>query len=271
MKTKTVRICIVGAAGRMGQALIRCASRFPKLSFVGAVESDESAALGKDAGLAVGAEPAGVVISSNARESAEAADVIIEFSSPAATVEHAVLATEMGKGMVIGTTGLDPSQSAAIRKASETIPIVWSPNMSMGVNLLFNLVEKAAGVLSDYDIEIVETHHKHKKDAPSGTALRLVEAAASARGLDPESVVLHGRRGQGGERPTNQIGVHAIRAGDVVGDHTVILATDGERVELTHKASSRDCFAVGALRAAGWVCGRAPGLYNMRHVLRLDA
>ncbi len=269
-KETIVRVGILGAAGRMGQALVRCISRFPGLALAGALEADGNPALGKDAGLVAGIGATGVIISRDIRGMAGRVDVCIDFSSPAASAAHAIAAAEMKIGLVIGTTALDENQAAAVKAAAASVPVVWAPNMSKGVNLLFNLVEQAAGILGDYDVEIIETHHRHKKDAPSGTALGLVRAAAKARKLDPEAAMTHGRHGQTGERPVAQIGVHAVRAGDVVGDHTVILACEGERVELTHKASSRDCFAMGALQAAGWVAGRAPGLYSMRNVLDLD-
>ncbi len=269
-KQKIVRVGILGAAGRMGQALVRCIFSFPGLTLAGALEADGNSAVGKDAGLIAGTGASGVIISEDIRQIAERVDVCIDFSSPAASAEHAVAAGEMKIGLVIGTTGLNNKQAEAVKAAAAAVPVVWAPNMSKGVNLLFNLVEQAAGILGDYDVEIIETHHRHKKDAPSGTALGLVRAAAVARKLDPETAVAHGRHGHTGERPVAQIGVHAVRAGDVVGDHTVVLACEGERLELTHKASSRDCFAMGALQAAEWVAGRVPGLYSMKNVLDLD-
>jgi 4-hydroxy-tetrahydrodipicolinate reductase len=172
--------------------------------------------------------------------------------------------------MVIGTTGLDAAETRAVHEAARKIPIVWAPNMSLGVNLLFALVEQTSRTLGmDYDIEIIETHHRRKKDAPSGTALRLGEKAAQGRGQSLESAVTHGRCGITGDRPRGQIGMHAMRAGDAIGDHTVLFATDGERLELSHRATNRDAFAAGALRAAVWVAGRTPGLYDMKDVLGL--
>jgi len=260
-------VTILGAAGRMGQTLIHCAKSFPDIRIAGSVESDDCPLIGKDAGLAAGTEKIGVKLTSDIRESVQISDVSIDFSSPSATEQHALLAAELGKPMVIGTTGLNQKETASVNKAALTIPIVWAPNMSMGINLLFALVEKAAAMLSDYNIEIIETHHRHKKDAPSGTALRFAEVAASARGLKPEDIITHGRKGKVGERPDAQIGIHAIRAGDIVGEHTVLFATKGERVELTHRASSRECFAMGALKAAEWVHSQKPGLYTMHDVL----
>ncbi len=269
-KQKIVKVGILGAAGRMGQSLVRNIGRFPCLALFGALEADGNPAVGKDSGLVAGAGATGMMIVSDIRALAGQVDVCIDFSAPLASAANALAAAEMKIGMVLGTTGLKDEQAAAVRKAASVVPVVWAPNMSKGMNLLFNLVEKAAGILEGYDIEVIETHHRHKKDAPSGSALRLVQSAAAARKLDPEAVMAHGRHGQTGERPAAQIGVHAVRAGDVVGDHTVILACDGERIELTHKASSRDCFAIGALEAAGWVAGRGPGLYTMQDVLGLN-
>lgn len=264
-----IKIAILGAAGRMGQALIRCAGHAGNFKVVGAIESDQCPLLGKDAGIVAGVADMGVLLSADTRKAAHAADVLIDFSFPSVTVQHALLAVELKKAMVIGTTGLNEKDGETIRKAAAKIPIVWSPNMSLGVNLLFAMVEQTARRLASYDVEIIETHHQHKKDAPSGTALRLAEAAAAARGVALDSVVTHGRQGMVGERPAGQIGIHSVRAGDVVGDHTVVFATNGERLELTHRAGSRDCFALGALRAAEWVMGRKPGLYTMQHVLEI--
>ncbi|MBU4200640.1 MAG: 4-hydroxy-tetrahydrodipicolinate reductase [Verrucomicrobia bacterium] len=266
-----IKITILGAAGRMGQALIRCSRQTATLRVVGAVDADQCPLLGKDAGVVAGIADIGVLLSADPRKAAHAADVLIDFSFPSATVLHARLAAELKKAMVIGTTGLNEKDSEGVRKASKKIPIVWSPNMSLGVNLLFAMVEQTARRLAAYDVEIVEIHHQHKKDAPSGTALRLAEATASARGLTLNAAVIHGRQGMVGERPAGQIGIHSLRAGDVVGDHTVIFATNGERLELTHRAGSRDCFALGALRAAEWVMGRKPGLYSMQHVLEINS
>ena len=265
-----IKIAILGAAGRMGRTLIGCARYAANLKIVGAIESDQCPLLGKDAGIIAGGADIGVLLSADTRKAAHAADVLIDFSFPSATVRHALLGAELKKAMVIGTTGLNEKDGDSIRKAAAKIPIVWSPNMSLGVNLLFAMVEQTARRLAAYDLEIIETHHRHKKDAPSGTALRLAEAAAAARKVALDTVVTHGRQGMVGERPAGQIGIHSVRAGDVVGDHTVIFATNGERLELTHRASSRDCFALGALRAAEWVVGRQPGLYTMQNVLEIS-
>ncbi len=262
-----LKIVILGAAGRAGQALIRCAVRAPSLQLVGAVEAEQCPLLGKDIGIIAGIADIGLILTDDSNKAFQKADALIDFSFPSATAQHAKLAAELKKPLVIGTTGLNPAQTEAVHKAALHIPIVWSPNMSMGVNLLFAMVKKIASALADYNIEIIETHHRHKKDAPSGTALRLAETAAAARDLKLENVITHGRHGLVAERPQAQIGIHAVRAGDVVGDHTILFATDGERLELTHRASSRDCFAMGALRAAAWITTRKPGLYSMADVL----
>ncbi|MDD5678450.1 MAG: 4-hydroxy-tetrahydrodipicolinate reductase [Kiritimatiellae bacterium] len=262
-----LKIAILGAAGRMGQVLIRCASRSPNLHLVGAVEAEQCPLLGKDAGIIAGIADIGVILTADSRKAFQKADVLVDFSFPSATGRHATLAAELKKPMVIGTTGLNAAETEIIRKVAAHIPVVWAPNMSLGVNLLFAMVRKTAGVLGDYNIEIIETHHRHKKDSPSGTALRLAETAAAARGLKLDDVATHGRQGLVGERPAAQIGIHAVRAGDVVGDHTILFATEGERLEMTHRASSRDCFAMGALRAVEWVVTRKPGLYSMLDVL----
>ncbi len=260
-------LALFGAAGRMGQALIRCAARSPAWRVVAAVEAPDCPLIGTDAGRAAGGPDLGVALAADARAAARPAAVLIDFSAPAAAARHAALAAELGRPMVIGTTGLNAAESDAVRRAAERIAVVWAPNMSVGVTLLCALVEQAARLLADYDLEIVELHHRHKRDAPSGTALCLAETAAAARGVPLEAVAAHGRHGLTGERPPGQIGLHALRGGDAVGEHTVLLAGSGERIELTHRASSRDCFAEGALRAAAWVAAQPPGLYGMRDVL----
>ena len=264
------KIAILGAGGRMGMVLIRGAARCRDVTVVAAVERSGHAAVGRDAGAAAGGDATGIIITDDSAAAVAAAEVLIDFTFHAAVPENAALAAASAKAMVIGTTGLDAQETRAVQEASRACPIVWSPNMSLGVNLLFTLVEQAARALGmDYDIEIVETHHRLKKDAPSGTALRLGERAASGRGQRLESVAAYGRVGITGERPRGQIGLHAVRAGDVIGDHTVLFATEGEQVEISHRATSREGFAMGALRAAAWVAGRKPGLYDMKDVLGL--
>jgi len=198
---------------------------------------------------------------------ADKADVLVDFSFPSSSARHALLAAELKKPIVVGTTGLNREEKDSLKKASARTAVLCSPNMSMGVNILDAAIGRIAKALANYDIEIIETHHAQKKDAPSGTALRLAETAAAARGVHLDNAAVYGRKGNTGERTPGQIGVHAVRAGDVVGDHTVIFASEGERLELTHRASNRDCFALGALRAAQWIAKRPPGLYDMRDVL----
>ena len=262
-----IKIAIFGAGGKMGQALIRCARHLSELKIVAAIEADQCPLLGKDAGLASGTMDIGVLISGDIRNGADKADVLIDFSFPSSSARHALLAAEMKKPIVIGTTGLSKEENECLRKASARTAVLWSPNMSLGINILDTLIGQVAKKLANYDLEIVETHHSRKTDAPSGTAMRLAETAASARGVSLDHVVVYGRQGNVGARPSGQIGVLSVRAGDVVGDHTVIFATEGERLEITHRASSRDCFALGALRAAQWLVKRPPGFYDMRDVL----
>jgi len=265
-----VKVVIIGAAGRMGRALVRCLKQHSSLQLVGAIEHGECPLIGRDAGTVAGEGECGVAISDDLPESAAEADVLIDFSLHTAVPTHVRMAADLGKGMVIGTTGLFPAEKAVLQEAAHRIPIVWAPNMSVGVNLLFALVRKAAAILGpDYDAEVTEMHHRHKKDAPSGTALRLAEKVAEGRGQDFKSVAIYGREGQTGERPAGQIGIHALRGGDIIGDHTVMFAIDGERVEFTHRATSRDTFAMGALRAAAWVKNRPPRIYDMQDVLGL--
>ena len=267
-------ISVIGAAGRMGKAIIRCLQTgvVPDLTLSGAIDIWDCPDLNKDAGVASGAHEAGVLITADLAVVAPSSDVVIDFSYPKGTAGNAPRMAEWGKAWVIGTTGLNDDELGAVRAAADKIPIVMAPNMSLGVNLLFQLVEDAARALKDrgYDVEIVERHHRRKKDAPSGTALGLGRAVARGMDLDLDQVARHGREGlEKEERPATQIGFHAVRAGDYVGDHTVVFATDGESVELSHRATSRDTFAIGALRAAAWVNGKAPGLYSMRDVLGL--
>jgi 4-hydroxy-tetrahydrodipicolinate reductase len=263
------RLLLFGAAGRMGQAILRAALRADDLRVTAAIEAAGHPALGRDAGATAGLAPIGVMLEPESAAALARADVAVDFSGPATAAAHAALAAAAGKPLVLGSTGLAPEAAAQVRQAAASVPVVWAPNMSLGVNLLFALVRRAARLLPGYDIEVVETHHRRKQDAPSGTALRLAESAAAGAGLDLAAAAVHGRHGLTGERPAGQIGIHALRAGDVFGDHTVLFATEGERVELTHRASSRDCFAAGALRAARWIAGRAPALYDMQDVLGL--
>lgn len=270
----SVRIGIIGAAGRMGISIARCLldDAVPGLELAVAVDHAEHHDLGEDLGVLAGKGNAGVVISSSLGEAADDADVFIDFSFHTATSAHAELLAAKGKALVIGTTGFTDEEKAVIAQAAQRIPVVMAPNMSLGVNLLFCLAEQAARALKGqgYDVEIVEAHHRRKKDAPSGTALGLGEAVAGGLGVNLADHALHGREGQVGERVEGEIGFHAVRGGDIVGDHTVMFAAEGEIVELGHRATSRDTFAVGALKAASWLKGQPAGSYTMKDVLGLS-
>ncbi|TDQ82097.1 dihydrodipicolinate reductase [Dongia mobilis] len=263
-----IRVGIAGCAGRMGQMLLKTLAAVPGVLVVGGSERKGSPALGMDLGALAGTEPFGITVGDDASALFEAADVVIDFTNPAATAQHAGFAARTGTAHVIGTTGLDADQLAAIGRAAQKAPIVMASNMSLGVNLLEQVVEQIARILDpDWDIEIVEMHHRHKVDAPSGTALTLGEAAARGRGVPLRRVARRARDGHVGARVKGEIGFQALRGGDVVGDHTVMFAADGERVEITHKASSREIFARGAVKAVLWAAGKGPGLYSMKDVL----
>lgn len=270
------KVLIVGAGGRMGLAMARLIAQraVPGLELVAAVDRAGAPLLGQDAGVAAGVPALGVAIGADlAAGLAARPDVAVDFSSPSATAATAAQVAAAGVPWVVGTTGLGAAEQAAVAQAARKIPVVLSANMSLGVNLLYALVAQAARTLAGlrYDCEIVERHHRRKKDSPSGTALYLGEAAAQGFGWNLQDVAVDGRTGIPGERPEKEIGFHAIRGGDVVGDHTVLFAADGECIELSHRATSRDTLALGALRAAAWLPGRAPALYGMRDVLGLTA
>jgi 4-hydroxy-tetrahydrodipicolinate reductase len=252
----------------MGQMLLKLLVSAPGVLVVGGSERRGSHVLGRDLGALAGGEPLGITIGDNPEPLFEHSDVVVDFTSPAATASHAALAAKAGTAHVIGTTGIDPDQLAAISRAAQRVPIVMASNMSLGVNLLEQVVEEVSRILdTDWDIEIVEMHHRQKVDAPSGTALSLGEAAARGRGVQLRRVARRGRDGQVGPRVRGEIGFSAIRGGDVVGDHTVIFAADGERIEIVHKASNREIFARGAVKAVLWASGKRPGLYSMKDVL----
>ncbi len=263
-----IHIGVLGAAGRMGRAVIQAADT-AGLVLGAACERADAAEIGKDAGELAGVDSRGVLIMSTLREQSGAFDVLIDFTRPKATLDALDICIALGKSMVIGTTGFTEAEQARIEAAASRIAIVKAGNFSLGVNLCQHLVEEAARALgAPFDIEVIEAHHKHKVDAPSGTALMLGEAAARGAGRDLSKVAVYERHGQTGARPDGAIGFSTIRGGDVVGEHTVLFLGDGERVEITHKASSRLNFAHGAVRAAAWVSSRAPGLYSMQDVLR---
>ncbi len=266
------KIAIAGAGGRMGRALIEAGRESGTIELVAAIERAGSPALGADAGVLAGGAALGVTVSEDLAAAAQSFDVLIDFTTPQATVEHLQVCRAAGRRMVIGTTGLDDGHKAALRDAAASSAIVFAPNMSVGVNLCFKLLDMAARVLGEEaDVEIIEAHHRHKVDAPSGTALRMGEVVAAALGRDLAQCAVYGREGHTGARERSTIGFETIRAGDIVGEHTVMFAAVGERVEITHKASSRMTFARGAIRAAQWVSGRPAGLYDMQDVLGLRA
>lgn len=266
-----LKVVVAGAAGRMGRMLVNLIGKADDMVLSGALEIPGNPLLGSDAGAVAGCGVSGVMLTDDPAVALDGADVMINFST-GGVAAAAAAAAKRGIAIVIGTTALSGEDKAAIRALAETdaARIVMSPNMAVGVNLLFHLAGKAARLLgSDYDIEIVEMHHRHKKDAPSGTALRLAEVVCEARNLKCGDALRHGRSGITGERTDSEVGMHSLRGGDVVGDHTVIFAADGERVELTHRASSRENFARGALIAARFAVTAAPGVYDMQDVLGL--
>ena len=265
-----MRIAILGADGRMGRSLVRAVvAAGPEAKLTAATERAGSPAIGQDAGVVAAGQALGVTIEAGV-PATNAADVWIDFTVPAATVGYTEAAVAAGASLVIGTTGLEPAQRAAIERAAKKIPVVFAANYSIGINVMLKLIADAAQTLgSSYDLEIVETHHRAKRDAPSGTALRLAEALAEATGRDLATDARYERHGEIGPRTATEIGLQTLRGGDVVGDHTVHFLGAGDRLEITHRASSRDTFAVGAVRAALWLAGRPAGLYDMRSVLGL--
>ena len=266
-----VNLAIAGAAGRMGKTLIQTAVTRPELNVVGAVERPGNPLLGSDAGEAAGVGHLGVPFVDSVAAACVTADVLIDFTTPAATLQAVQACIAVGCGMVIGTTGIDAAGQAQILTASRQIPIMFAPNMSVGVNLMFRLVAMAAEAFGeDFDVEVLEAHHRMKVDAPSGTAVRLGEILAKALGRSYAGDAVHGRVGQVGARTQREIGFHALRGGDIVGEHTVMFAGGGERLEITHRASSRTNFADGAMRASRWLHAKEPGLYSMFDVLGLQ-
>jgi 4-hydroxy-tetrahydrodipicolinate reductase len=264
-----VRVAIAGASGRMGRMLAEAAAKDKDIALAAAFDRPGSALMGRDAGELAGIST-GILIQNDAAAAINAADCLIDFTRPEGTLNHLEHAVRLGKSVVIGTTGFDPAGKAAIAEAARTVPIVFAPNMAVGVNAVFRLLNVAAQILSEgYDIEIIEAHHRFKADAPSGTALRMGEVVAQALGRNLSQCAIYGREGQTGERKAETIGFSTIRGGDIVGDHTVLFAGIGERIEITHKGGSRMPYALGALKAARFLAGRAPGLFDMQDVLGL--
>ena len=260
-------IIVAGAAGRMGRLLIALVSRDPARKIVGAIEAHGNSTIGFDAGELAGIGALGVKVSDDYGALARPDTVTMDFTTAVASMEHLEVASKAGAAIVIGSTGFTPEMESRARELAATTRTVIAPNMSMGVNVLAKIVAEVAAILPDFDAEVIEIHHRTKIDAPSGTAISLGKAIASARGADFASNALYGREGITGVRPDGKIAVLAIRAGDAVGDHTVIFGGQGERLELIHRAQSRDSLARGAIRAAGWVVSQKPGLYTMRDVL----
>lgn len=264
-----VKIAINGACGRMGARIAALILEDPGLKLVAALERAGHQSLDKDIGTITGCGETGIRITTVLNVNA---DVLIDFSSPESSIAIAEICAEKNVALIVGTTGLNAQQYEKMQHISQQIPCLISPNMSVGVNMMFELVAKMAKTLGeDFDIEIVEAHHRYKKDSPSGTALRLAEKICEATHRKMDKDVIYGRHGITGERPMNQIGMHAIRSGDVIGDHTVIFGNLGERIEITHKAHTRDTFVRGAIRAAKFIAKKSPGMYSMTDVLQIQA
>ncbi|MFW1678716.1 4-hydroxy-tetrahydrodipicolinate reductase [Pontibacter sp. JAM-7] len=266
-----IRVAVTGAAGRMGKANIEAIQMAEGITLSAAIVEPSSSLVGADAGEVAGVGKLGVKLADTLASVVDDFDVLIDFTSPEVTLDNVAYCAAQGKHVVIGTTGLNDAQKERLNVLAENTAIVFAPNMSVGVNLCFKLLEVAARALGndDYDIEVIEAHHRHKVDSPSGTALRMGEVVADALGRDLKTCAVYGREGQIGARPRGEIGFETIRAGDVVGDHTVLFATEGERIEITHKASNRLTFAKGAVRAAVWLQDKTTGLYDMQDVLGL--
>ena len=265
------RIAVMGAAGRMGKNLIEAVGQAEGAQLTAAIDRPDSSLIGADAGELVAQGKLGVQLVGDLNAVLDQFDVLIDFTHPSVTLKNLEICRRAGKAMVIGTTGFSPEERQQLEAAAQEIPIVFAANYSVGVNLCLKLLDTAARVLGDeVDIEIIEAHHRHKVDAPSGTALRMGEVVANALGRDLHKVAVYGREGQTGARERETIGFATVRAGDVVGDHTVLFAAEGERVEITHKASSRMTFAKGAVRAALWLQAQPAGLYDMQDVLGLN-
>ena len=265
-----LNITVSGAAGKMGTRILSLANDHEEIKIVGALEYKDHPKIGSDIGEIAGIGNIGIPLSGDINDIKENVDVLIDFSSPETAVGITKAAAERGISMVIGTTGLSSEQTAAIKSETDKIPCVLAPNMSVGINLLLKVLRDIAKVLGDdYDVEVIEAHHRLKKDAPSGTAMKIAQVLADTLGRDLEETAVYTRKGLIGERTSKEIGMQTIRAGDIVGEHTVLFGGIGERLEITHKASSRDTFAGGALKAALWVIKQQPGLYDMQDVLGL--
>lgn len=265
-----IKVVVTGAAGRMGCRLVSLVRDSAFLTLAGAVESKGHHAVGEDSGEVAGCGRTGVLIADDLSRVIERGEVVVDFTTPSATLGHLSIVAQHRRGIVVGTTGFSTSELDELRSFAIQIPCVFSPNMSVGVNVMYKMIAEMAQTLGDdYDIEVIEAHHRLKKDAPSGTALKMAEVLARAVNRDLDQIGVYARKGLIGERKRGEIGIQTIRAGDIVGDHTVMFGAMGERIEFTHRASSRDTFAGGALRAARWVVKQPPGLYDMLDVLSL--
>ncbi len=265
-----IKVVVAGAAGRMGCRLVSLVRDSTALALAGALEGKGHHAVGEDAGETAGSGRVGITITEDLPALMERGEVVIDFSSPEATLQHLRIVAQHRRAMVVGTTGFSPDELDELKTLARQVPCVFSPNMSVGINLVYKVISEMAKTLGeDYDIEVIEAHHRLKKDAPSGTALKIADVLARAMNRDLTQVGVYARKGMIGERVKGEIGIQTIRAGDIVGDHTVIFGGMGERIEVTHRASSRDTFARGALRAARWVVRQPPGLYDMMDVLGL--
>lgn len=268
--SQTIKVGVIGAGGRMGRMLIEAVHNNANTVLAAAIERSGSSLIGVDAGELIGQHKNQVALSDDLAAELGNIDVLIDFSLPDATEKNVQLCAKHKVAMVIGTTGLSEAQEAMLNAASAQIPVVYAGNYSTGVNVSLKLIQMAAKAFGDSaDIEVIESHHKHKVDAPSGTAFMMANAAATARGQDLKQVAVYGREGQTGERKPGSIGIHAIRGGEIIGDHSVMLIADGEMVEIKHHARERMTFAAGAVRAATWVVAQAPGRYDMQDVLGL--
>jgi 4-hydroxy-tetrahydrodipicolinate reductase len=265
-----IKVAVTGAAGRMGGRIITLVTEADGLAVAGAVEMAGHARLKEDAGYVAGCGVLGIAITDSLEQALTGADLLIDFTFPQVTLANAAVCARLGKQMVVGSTGFTPAQREQLTAFAKHIPIVFAPNMSVGVNVCFKILKDIAETLGDgFDVEIVELHHNKKKDSPSGTAVRMGEIVADALGRDYNQVANYHREGMCGERTREEIGMQTVRGGDIVGEHTVYFVGMGERIELTHRAMSRDMFARGAVRAAGWLAGKDAGLYDMQDVLGL--
>ena len=263
-----IRVAITGVCGRMGRCITRGIAQHPNMRLVGAVQYPSHPQIGNDAGVVAGIRELGVTITGKLEDVLHRSDVVIEFSKPEATLEHLQHVVDADKAMVLGTTGFTADELAPLKVLASQIRCVMAPNMSLGVNVMIQALELIAKALGDdYDIEVIEAHHNHKADSPSGTALRLAETVAQALGRDLDEVGVYGRHGIVGARPKRQIGIHAVRGGDIAGDHTVLFATAGEQLSVSHRAHSPEAFAKGAIRAAEWIIDAPKGLHDVSEIL----